>query len=80
MRLYRLQDEKTKFFACAKTKTQISCNCTADLIRAFVFATWIVQSVYHLNFKLLAPLCHWADQFVSGLVRMHTGFHVLWLI
>ena len=31
--------EKTGFFACAKTKTQISFAVTAKLISVFVFAT-----------------------------------------
>ena len=41
-------------FAYAKTKTQISCAVTAQLISAFVFATWIVQSLFYLNPKLQA--------------------------
>ena len=47
--------EKTNF-AYAKTKAQISCAVTAQLISAFAFATYIVQFVYYLNpmFKLLA--------------------------
>ena len=35
-------------FAYAKTKTQISFAVTVKLINAFVFATWIVQSLYFL--------------------------------
>ena len=31
--------EKTYFFASAKTKAQISCTVTAQLISAFVFVT-----------------------------------------
>ena len=41
-------------FAYAKTKPQISCAVTAQLISAFVFATWIVQSLYFLNSKFPA--------------------------
>ena len=41
-------------FAYAKTKTQISFAVTAKLISAFVFATWIVQSLYFLNPKFQA--------------------------
>ena len=41
-------------FAYAKTKTQISFAVTAKLISAFVFATWIVQSLYFLNMKFQA--------------------------
>ena len=44
--------EKTGFFAYAKTKTQISCAVTAQLIRDFVLATRLVQSLYFLNLKL----------------------------
>ena len=41
-------------FANAKSKTQISCAVTAQLISAFVFAIWIVQSLYYLNPKFQA--------------------------
>ena len=53
-------------FACAKTKTQISCAVTAQLISAFVFATRIEQSLDILNPKyqasshllwLISPAC-----------------------
>ena len=37
-----------------KTKTQISFAVTAKLISAFVFATWIVQSLCYLNPKFQA--------------------------
>ena len=46
--------EKNWLFAYAKTKTQISCAVTAQLISAFVFATWIVQSLFYLNQKFQA--------------------------
>ena len=46
--------EKTGFLHMRKTKTQISCAVTAQLISAFVFATRIVQSLYYLNPKLQA--------------------------
>ena len=64
--LYEPRCEKTGFFAYAKTKTLISFAVTAKLIKAFVFATLIVQSLYFLNPKFLAsnhllwlysPLC-----------------------
>ena len=45
---------KTGFFAYMKSKTQISCTITAQLISAFVFATWIVQSLYFLKTKFQA--------------------------
>ena len=38
----------------AKTKTQISFAVIVKLISAFVFATWIVQSLYFLNTKFQA--------------------------
>ena len=41
-------------FAYAKTKTQISFAVTAKLIRAFVFAIRIVQSLFFLNTKFQA--------------------------
>ena len=41
-------------FPYAKTKTQISCAVTAQLISAFVFAIQIVQSLYYLNLKFQA--------------------------
>ena len=45
---------ENRIFAYAKTKTQISFAVTAKLISAFVFATWIVQSLYFLNSKFRA--------------------------
>ena len=41
-------------FAYAKTKTLIGFAVTAKLISAFVFATWIVQSLFYLNLKFQA--------------------------
>ena len=46
--------EKTRFFAYAKTKTQISLAVTAKLISALVFTTRIVQSLFFLNPKFQA--------------------------
>ena len=40
---------KNKQSAYAKTKTQISCAVTAQLISVFVFTTQIVQSLFFLN-------------------------------
>ena len=53
--------------ALRKKKTQI---ITAKLIRAFVFATWIVQSLYFLNLKFQASsiFCGCTARFVSDLV------------
>ena len=45
---------KTVFCIYPKTKTQISFAVTAKLIRAFVFATQIVESLYFLNPKFQA--------------------------
>ena len=45
---------ENRFFAYAKTKTQISFAVTAKLISAFVFATRIVQSLSFLNTKFQA--------------------------
>ena len=41
-------------FAFAKTKVQISCPVTTQLISPFVFATQIVQYLYFLNPKFQA--------------------------
>ena len=46
---------ENRIFAYAKTKTQISFTVTAKLISAFVFATWIEQSLYFLNPKFQVP-------------------------
>ena len=57
---------ENRIFAYAKTKTQISFAVTAKLISAFVFATWIVQSLIFPNPKfqvssyiqwLRSPVC-----------------------
>ena len=42
---------ENRLFAYAKTKTQISCAVTAQLIITFAFAIRIVQSFYYLNLK-----------------------------
>ena len=52
--LYEPRHKKTRFFACAKTKTQISFAVAAKLVSAFVFVTRIVQSIYFLNPKFQA--------------------------
>ena len=43
-------------FAYAKTKTQISCTITAQLISTFVFAIRIVQFLYYLNPRFQATI------------------------
>ena len=45
--------EKTGFLP-VKTKPQISCAVTAQLISAFLFATRIVQSLFFLNVNFQA--------------------------
>ena len=52
--IFEPRREKTGFLHMRKTKTQISFAVTAKLIRAFVFATRIVQSLYFLNPKFQA--------------------------
>ena len=49
---YKPCHEKTCFLAYAKTKEQISCMVTAQLISAFVFTTWILKAIYFLNAKI----------------------------
>ena len=39
---------KPVFFIC-ENKTRISCEVTAQLISAFVFAAWIVRFLFSLN-------------------------------
>ena len=41
-------------FTYVKTKAQISCTVTAQLISTFVFATYIVQAHCFLNLKFQA--------------------------
>ena len=45
---------RKRCIAFAKTKTQISCAVTAQLISVFIFAAWIVQSLFFLNLKFQA--------------------------
>ena len=81
-------------YAYAKTKTQISCAETAQLISAFVFTTQIVQSLYFLKPKFQAsshllwlciPACVGSarkpyDWFchVVAHLRGNNSFEVLW--
>ena len=66
--------KKKRLSAYAKTKTQISCAAvTAQLISAFVFATWIhvVQYLFYLNPKFQASshlLWFFSQVCVAGLV------------
>ena len=45
---------RNRLFAYAKTKTQISFAVSAKLISAFVFATWIIKSLFFLDPKFQA--------------------------
>ena len=59
-----------EIFAYAKTKTQISCAVTAQLISAFVFATPIVSFLLYLYPKFQDSIfCGCTGWFVSDLVR-----------
>ena len=58
---------ENSIFAYAKTKAQISCAVTAQLISAFVFTTHIVQFLLHLYPKFQAS---------SHLLWMHRPFCV----
>ena len=59
--------EKICFFVYVETKLHISCAETAQLFRGFVFAPYIVQSLYFLNPK--AFFCGCTTRFSSDLVR-----------
>ena len=55
---------KNQQSAYAKPTAQISCTVTAQLISAFVFATWILQSLFFLNLKFqVRGLCRtWSER------------------
>ena len=60
-----------------KTKAQISFAVTAKLISAFVFATWIVQSLFFLNPKPQASshlLCLYSSVCVRPVRKPHCWF------
>ena len=82
---------ENRIFAYAKTKTQISFAVTAKLISAFVFATWIVQSLYFLNPKfqvsshllwLYSPVCvrTWAETPKTGFLTSRLNFTKFWCL
>ena len=54
--LFEPRREKTGFWHMRKqtSKPQISCAVTAQLISAFVFATWLVQSLFFIYPKFQA--------------------------
>ena len=64
---------KPAFCICENKGADQSCSCvvTAQLIRAFIFAIQIEQSLCFLNLKFKAYdiLCGCTAQFVSDLVR-----------
>ena len=63
-RIKRAAASGNQLFAYAKTKTQISCAVTAQLISVFVFATHIVHFLFFLNPKIQA---------CSLLLRLYIG-------
>ena len=69
--IFEPRHEKLDFALYAKTKAQISCAVTAQLISAFVLATQIVRCLYFLsrNFNPLISSSGCAAQFVSDLIR-----------
>ena len=62
--------QENQQLAYVKTKAQISCAVTAQLISAFVFTTRIAQFLFFLNLKFpLARFCDYTGQFVLDQVR-----------
>ena len=82
---YEQCHEIKPLFAYAKTKSQISCAVTAQLISTLVFAVEIVQSLYFLNpkFQVSSHLLWPFSQFVSDLVGnpedrlSHNAVHIM---
>ena len=72
--------EKTGFLNMRKTKPQISCAVTAQLISAFVFATWIVQwykisSLYSSSVTAQPSLCQtWSKKPKTSFLRTRLKF------
>ena len=69
-------------FAYAKTKRQISCAVTM-LISAYVFSTYLVQSLYLLNLKFQASshlLWLYIPFWVESGRKLKTGFLMMWLM
>ena len=50
-----IPNKLSQFFAYVKTKAQVSCAVTAQLISAFVFTSGTVHSLFFLNLKFQAP-------------------------
>ena len=62
---YEPLQEKTCMLHMRKQR----CRSTVQMIRSFVFTTYIVHSLYFLNFKPLAIFCGCTDWLVLDLVR-----------
>ena len=62
--IFEPSHEKNNNLHYAKTKTQISCAVTAQLISAFVFATRIVEFLFYLYTKFQA------SSFILSLYRL----------
>ena len=60
---------RIKIFAYTKTKIQFSCAVTAQLISAFVFATWTEHFPTLLKAKVSNFFSGSTGQFVSDLVE-----------
>ena len=63
---------KPAFSIYAKTKAQISCKVTEQLISDLVFTSWIEQPLFFLNLKCQASIaifCGCTAWFVPDLVR-----------
>ena len=68
---------ENRTFAYAKTKAQISCAVTAQLISTFVFATRIAQPLFFLNPKFQASssfLCLYSLVCVGPVRKPHCWF------
>ena len=85
----RTSSWENRFFAYAKTKTQISFAVTAKLISAFVFATRIVQSLFYLTPKFQAsshiqwlhsPVCVGSGRKPRKPVSHNEAHMILWRI
>ena len=65
---------KSVVFALSKTKTQIRCAVTAQLIRAFVFTKWIVQSLYFLKTSIRKAINRdWSNRKANPALKTKTG-------
>ena len=76
--LYEPYREKTGFLAYAKTKAQISCAVTAQLISAFVFAIRTVQFLFflHPKFQVCRLHPHKFDDFTTEMKKIGVSVNV----